>query len=334
MPRRSSYLVGVGASSDKQANPNQAGVGSVYDPPFYLSSGKNSLALLGTLVRVKGKMSDCSKLFRSYRCNSCGKKFHKALYTCDLPYCWECRDQRFAKYYSRLMDKDIRTRRMFHFSIGFKPIPIGHTPDFKHHQKVLQRWTRKVRKMGYNIRGCRVLDVAIRFDRDGGVAFWHYHFALLPEIGFKSCASDFNQAIDWASRGELTNVNVIGYRSKGSLFYYIAKRQASIFGHQNDKTLNPEGHYGYKDFVDLVDYVQHFHKSRKLIWQGSPIGLVYNTAPDSSIKCPFCGSDDTTELGIVDYWEVKGCDPPPRLSDQYDKNRLEVFFGSGKKKTS
>lgn len=285
--------------------------------------------LMDSLLGLKAKLGECSKLFKSYECHGCGKNFYKAVYTCEVPYCWECREQRFAKYYSRLMDKDIRSRRMFHLSIGFKPLPIGHIPDFSHHQRVLQRWSRKVRKMGYNIRGCRVLDVSVHFDVDGGKAFWHYHYVLLPEIGFKDCAADFNQAISWASEGELSNVNVIGYRSKNSLLHYIAKRQASIFGHQHDKTFNPEGHYGYKDFVDIVDYIQHFHKKRKLVWLGSPVGLVYNTAPDSSIKCPHCGCEDVTELGVVDYWEVKGCDPPPRLSDIYDRQRLEAYFRRG-----
>lgn len=215
---------------------------------------------------------------------------------------------RIKKNYKRLASKQIFSRRLFHFSIGFAPVMVGNLKrtELKRQRKVISKFLSLARANGLSIRGFSCRDVS--FKPNG--LYVHYHFAVLPESPFMSLGGLFNDLISKASKGELKNVNLIGFRSRPNLLYYFAKRQAGYFGHDREDRGDGIGFtaYGYKDFMTIEQYSETFFDTRTLVILGFPEGLACNNAPDVKAICPSCGSKN---LIIVGYCNEKGEETPP-----------------------
>lgn len=290
------------------------------------------------------KINACSNSFWVSRCPDCGEEWNSRTFVnaCSIPYCKKCFDYRVNRNYQEFLMYGIESNRLFHFVIGFPLFDsLPTVEDLKEHKRQINRFLANCRRKGFNFKGFEVFDLVYHFDTKQ--TYVHYHFAVLPMRGMMTAAVDLQKI---AARSGSFVLHLIGYKSKGSLFYYLSKRRAGVFGHENK-----DGVYGYSDFCELEDYLSRFHGVKKFSVLGglkktlnkTDIFLTaykqkfgrdfFDANPDrigSNIRaiinnvCPHCGSCNVIHTKVDPIGSVY--EPPPN-SESVDFEKM-MWSGS------
>ena len=262
----------------------------------------------------------CKELTHYYFCKNCGK-VHSKTYTCNERYGRCCYPERKKRNYARLMDLKIKSRRLIHIIIGFKKSSVLPNKIKKRDmEKNLTRLHNRIRKkLKLQFNGVRIFDLA-----DNG-CYEHYHYAVVPEslmMNGRSLQIDvktIKRELKTVTHSESEVVKVVGFRNKGSLFYYFSKRISGCYGHKK-KT------FFLEDVMEYQTYYTQFFNVRSLVKIGFPEGISCSNALSPHV-CPYCGSE---ELYLVDILPTgESYKPPPWLENVIDDikhDTLRVFF--------
>lgn len=277
------------------------------------SDFKNKSYLAQTLQE---QINSCSN--RGYawivckQCNNIADKKPIKL-SCMLPYCTddECIENRIRTAKHNLYNLNINTKKLYHFSIGFKPITKLTNEARQEFDKVAQLYIKTLKKI--------VPSAHFIFYRDinkskSNELRLHYHVLSFGFKGFRKPSIPIQEAEKMLStRLQMPfKVQLIGYKTKNALFNYAAKRLAGVFGHNKDKT-----RFYYKDFMLLDDYAKVIHRKRRLWCSFSAFPLASSESDLIQCKlsvvkkCPYCAH---THFKIVPK-ELYVKPPLPKCSD-------------------
>ena len=316
-----------------------------YKSPLNLLDVQYSIEKYGSVIlrprdqRLFQRMSDCGKWARhDFFHKGCGQliKSTKVQFYCEVRYCFnpKCLLERYARTLDEFSTiKDLKgLRSLQHVAIGFKPISLNDfKTNFSYHkkrfEKVLNSFWSKLKKAGVELKGIRVLDYS--FEKDGQV-YVHYHLGIKP---FKAGERRQKMIILNQVRKKMLEKQVdkcpfsyesFGYKPKGSILSYLAKRSAGLYKHGEGKNLQwnvgkgnlikniKEGKYfGLKDFLTLREYMNHFYGKRHYVCVGGlPRGSIVTDSIESLMPdyCPFCKVELTRHDIRVET--TLGCDPP------------------------
>jgi hypothetical protein len=219
----------------------------------------------------------CNTRYSVYRCDSCDNN-DKRSWKCQVRFCNcpECVSQRIAKAYHRLSNWNIKSQRLYHFTIGSRYMPKKqlevHISEYMRRMrygfasKSKSVYPHKEYKMSY----VKVFDIGTQNTEEG--LYFHYHIALIPEASFD--VRMFMQD----SKDVLKNINKdvifnnIGYRTTKGILKYFSKRIAGLYGHKKTN------YYNISDFFTFDQYMKTYYKA-KVITYSFPVGLIYNIMP-------------------------------------------------------
>jgi hypothetical protein len=111
-----------------------------------------------------------------------------------------------------------------------------------------------------------------------------------------------------ATNGDSIIIKVIGFKSKGNLFYYFSQRIAGKYGHGGNT-------FFLEDIMTYQEYHDGFFNVRSVTKLGFPKGISCSNAL-SIHRCPYCNSDD---IVLVDILAVGEPFKPPDWLVEYEK---------------
>jgi hypothetical protein len=256
------------------------------------------------LVSFNERLHLCgSKATRTISCRDCGtviEQGQKFILNCMSRYCKKCASMRYKRAYSRLMEYNIRSKKLLHASFGFPRKPTYHKQFKKQEDYILVEFARRLKKLGIAYTGIRTFDFH-RKDDD----YSHYHLAFIPKR-----IKDINLNLWHTVRKSIIrdtgiqfNFHIFGWRPKAKLFHYFAKRMAGLYGdgkkyitYKDDKGKPKRIYYEFMlpDIITPQEYLDNFHNIRSAVLlspKSSRKGKGSITVPVSELICPNCYSN-------------------------------------------
>ena len=241
-------------------------------------------------------------------CSQCGnivreKAFHLS---CLSPYCKnpECIKNRIRITKAAMQSYRIRTKRLYHFTLGFAPVKELTNPHRLSCDLIAKKFIKRIKTLFPDVYLIMVRD--INLSKEGFRV--HYHVAGFNIKDFRNFS--YNLLREGKNLSECLKmrvaVSLAGYQNKNTIFTYFSKRVAGVFGH----TSKGDDFY-YSDFMSEKDYFKVFYNKRK-IWfflnNLVPSGTEFIRLISHSIEnCPYCGSSHF-RLSPVNSFQ-----PPPDL---------------------
>lgn len=307
------------------------------------------------LKKIKIHLLNCGSLAkRKYYCKQCEAEgeaeslvgIEKIYQECGIRYCskHKCVITRFARVLETL--KAIKRfkglKNLWHFSIGFKPIPQNKfVEEFGliklRQERIMNYFFSRLRKEGVNINSIKVLDFS--FKKIENFIYMHWHFIALPYT--TSLLSKILTSMQSIRKSMLKHqkqknpfyLKSYGYKKKSNLFAYVSLRSVGCF----KKTENKEKGYKIKtkrkllellqtgqfiflrDIIDLETYSKYFYNKRYFSKVGKEIVLPQGSIIMdnlTNLKQVFCKKHGN--LNIYDHllvrWELElRKQPPPSL---------------------
>lgn len=297
-------------------------------------------------IHQKCQDPDCGKtIYENY--NGSGKskvvKFTKKYSTthdtrihCGINYDACCAVFRYQKTLGRIIDYNIRSKRLYHVVVGFPRLNDIRDLDVKRAYYLMNEFRRDLKKNNIVLNGISVLDIA-----DKTNPYVHLHMAIMPQEGLNFNVEILKkiQRVSEKTKKRLKGefvFHAVGWRRKDSLFAYFAKRASGLYG--GDK--KPKQRIPYidsngeqrelcydktvKDLMSLEEYVRLMYRTKRINKIGklltrrqSPEGLGSIVVPIVVRKCPICGSRDLKTSYLIDYTDIftdlqrLGGKPPP-----------------------
>lgn len=262
-------------------------------------------------------------------------KFH-----CETRYCGhvDCLVQRFARQVETFgeIKRFDGLRSLWHFAIGFEPIPVeefkSNFSEIKKRQEyILNRYFEKLKKKGIHIQAIRVLDFSFKTE---GMVYMHYHFGALP-VGQNRIRSvlitmqDIRKTTNSRMRVKTPfHLQSFGLASKKAVFSYLSIRASGMYKY--DMTKNPNyrhlkignlresiklgKYYLLKDLLSPRDYVKSFYNKSHFVTIGGlprPPRHGSNITDDIPLECPIHGALERKDLRLEIIFEVEPVVPPP-----------------------
>ncbi len=230
---------------------------------------------------VKRRLDSCGSMARiTTHCLDCGDTVIQSVaISCQIRFCncSHCVKMRITKAKRRLMQYAVKTDRMIHLVIGFKPMPHVFKQHKKTHEKVMGVFYKELKKVGQEFKGLRVYDF-----QDNDYSYLHYHHALLPGYGsYDTKLIHKARGITEKKTGVSFIVKIIGWRNRKGLFNYFAKRMAGQYGEK--------GNYFYlSDVMTMESFVENFYRVRSLVVVSRRLSCILVPV---SFQCKRCGSD-------------------------------------------
>jgi hypothetical protein len=242
----------------------------------------------------------CGRYWKIEEC-PCGKTQKKTTLNCHTMFCKQdsCVTAREIQARKRLQAIDIKSKRLYHFSIGSSLMSKQQL------ERAIYKWVGRMRKVyGYKLLGLKVFDIGRKHYEATGNYWYHFHLAMLPEkklFNVRQFITDSRSILDGINTRAKTHsdalFNNIGWRSKNSVLSYFAKRVAGKLGHKK------EGYYYLPDIMNLSEYLHTFYR-KKTVSYHFPEGLIYITGtsyePPVCIYCheylEFVGTEIKTEI--------------------------------------
>jgi hypothetical protein len=258
-----------------------------------------------------------------------------------MRYCFEvdCIIERFASMMETFhsINRLRKIRKLWHFVIGFPPIPIEEfKTNFNEYKKKMEYalnsyWAKLKKYNNIQIQAIRVLDYS--FEKEGYI-YPHYYYGAIPIATNKRRETMIkiqNRRKETIRRGRAIldfHFQSFGYKKKEAIFAYLAKRSAGLYKHDEGKNskdwnsgkgklrkdIEAGKYFGLKDFLTLKEYIAMFYKKRHYATVG---GLPHGSIPTDSIDnelpeiCPFC--KNTVEDGGFKIEIEINVNPPPEF---------------------
>ncbi|MBS3075788.1 hypothetical protein J4429_05005 [Candidatus Pacearchaeota archaeon] len=273
---------------------------------------------------------------------------------CDSRFCInpDCKCHMFKNNLKRLNDiPELKNEKsLLHWAIGF---PLVDLVDFsndyakykKDHEKILNTFTKKVRKLYPQFKGFRTNDFSFTKEADGKV-YIHYHLLIKP---FKVNKRQFMTDVQKIRMGIIArqrikipfHVQSFGFIKKESGFAYLSLRSIGLYKY--DKTLNfnyevpkpgnlkksiQEGKYMFlKDVMTEEQYLKNVHGKKLFVgFGGIRIPSHGSITTDIMVlKCPICGEISgyhKIRHEIIFNFDQLKPDPPLPLPDSASHNNI------------
>jgi len=300
--------------------------------------GKRPKRLLSSelVAKLRDRMDDCGVLKFRRKCDNigvCGHEWRGKSSLCNLNYCDcpSCREYRRKKKFFRLLRLNIKSDVMVHQVVGSPK--ISHRPtrqDILNFKQILNRFEQNVRRLKvkvdvpvsakhprgvkslpkYSFRFIRCLDIEVTKTYNHDIQqfefFLHAHYAVLPENGLWTCASDFNDCVQRASKGVIRVVAQLGSSRTHSLLEYIAKRSSGVMGHDADKGFGKIGEeYGYSTFMTLGEYTLEYHGVKMLSISGFKYQLTSHEVQVKEYLRKFSEETEPCDIGKGEHGNIR-----------------------------
>lgn len=188
--------------------------------------------------------------------------------TCLSPYCnhKECIKNRVRTINFRLHEFGIKSKNLYHFSVGFKPLEKITNEDRIKMQKSFIYFMKLLNKSYEKEYGQKLYSICARdlnkSKRNNDFLRLHYHIATLPikdQNNFRSMTQRCSKKTQEKFGLEI-NPTWIGYRKRNNVLEYFAKRIAGVFGHNRFE----EKQFTYQDIMGEDEYFEGFYKTKAL----------------------------------------------------------------------
>lgn len=290
---------------------------------------RDRMALCGKIAKKNFYCRECEKLGKP--CNQCIVKTIRTKFFCGIRYCKDpdCKCHLFSNCMDRLREiKDFKgLKTLWHWAIGFPPIPLeefknNYAVYKKEHERILNTFFKKLRKLGIEIRGVRTPDFS--FVKEGSV-YPHYHLGIKPiSSSIRRKVMITVQAvrasmIKNSRKGITFHVQMFKHAQIDAVLAYMSIRAIGLYKY--DETIDPnykipqkgnlkksilEGKYQFlSDVMNEEQFLKNVHRKKFFVGFGG-------------ITAPSHGSitTDTMTLECKEHGEISG----------YDQVRLEVIF--------
>ena len=274
--------------------------------------GKFSENSYQKLLKTSERLDNCGKFYTVKKTclnQECGYSEESILKTnCFLRFSSCCYDIRYKRALSRLNSYKIRSSRLIHLVIGFPTKENFHRNDKKTEERVMQLFTRELKKFGIFLSGLRIFDF-----QETDLEFTHYHYALLPlkNLSIHTIQHVRNDVIQKTKKQFV--VKILGYRERKGLFKYFSKRIAGKYGDYPNE-------FFLENKMDLETYLENFYGVRSLVKISRRLSCSFVPV---SLSCIVCGCQVSlrfTEIPI-EYLQLTLNDtiPPPKTKKGVEK---------------
>ena len=172
----------------------------------------------------------------------------------------ECVENRKKIRLMKLKDYCIRSKKLYHFNMGFKDIPIAELDKKTRllYHRAFKKFMKILKKLYPALYYLSVRDCNRPEGREDNIRL-HYHVATLPHKDYRlfvSCVKTAMSQIQ-AETGLQCNYSLKGYQSTNAILNYFSKRSIGLFGHEKDNSL-----FGFRDMMNLEQYFKVFYKTK------------------------------------------------------------------------
>lgn len=242
------------------------------------------------LEHLADRIQDCNFMEWAHLCcENCGNivKNRAVKLSCLSAFCQnpECIRNRKRLVRNYLRDLKIKSKSLYHFVIGFRPVKKITKELRAKYRVILKSIIRDVEKTHPKLHLIIVGDI----NRAETGLRYHFHIGSLPVKDFRMLSVVLRKSCESVSECFKTSVGVqlIGYSRKSAIYSYFSKRASGVFGHERDFS-----NFGYPDVMKLKDYFEVFYRTKKIFLHHLKcrhgvtefIDLLDNL-PE---KCPYC----------------------------------------------
>ncbi len=244
--------------------------------------------------KLADKIEFCPHLdWKHLVCMNCGTFAKKKIVkiTCMSPFCKDSnciinRRNLILKYFNSF---HLKSKNFIHLIFGFPHVVRYDKKVRLDHQNTFRKFARYMKDLGTPLRLIKVRDVTGKKND----LYVHYHCLQLPVKNIHLFSKNLviaRKKLITQSRNKDFGFTIrnVGYRSKGALFDYFAKRLCGQFG----DVKNNEG-YGYPDLMNLVTYYSTFFNTKAVSLIGLRKRSAFSYVPlmvdNSPKRCENCG---------------------------------------------